>query len=208
MKPLILKNLDLSKNQISHLEVNLPSVLETKNLKSISYVIGWQLAKKRSGSAKVKNMSEVSGTTAKPHKQKGSGRARQGSKRSVQFVGGRTCHGPRPRDFDFSMPKKIIKKALSDIIKIKLMQGKILVFSNSCQLVKTSNLLFTLTNNKISTALIVCKKRDDMLIKSGNNLNKVKIISSNSINVYDITKFDYLMVDSDTLEKNILGAIR
>ena len=82
-----------------------------ENPRAVAYVLGWQRAKRRSGSANTKLMSEISGTTAKPHKQKGTGSARQGSKRSVQFRGGRTCFGPRARSFDFSLPKKIIKTA-------------------------------------------------------------------------------------------------
>ncbi len=77
----------------------------TLNPRSLSYIVRWHLAAKRSGSAKVKTMAEISGTTAKPWKQKGTGRARQGSRRSVQFVGGRTCHGPVVRSFSFVAPK-------------------------------------------------------------------------------------------------------
>ena len=205
MKSLTLKNLDLSKNELSYFEEEISNYLEVKNLKSVSYAIRWQLAKRRSGSAKVKAMSEISGTTAKPHKQKGSGRARQGSKRSVQFVGGRTCHGPTPRDFNFSIPKKIIKKALSDAIKTKLIQDKVIVFSNSDKITKSSKLASVLKDNKISKALLVCEKKDYNLVKYGSNLANIKIISSNSINIYDIVKFDYLMVDKNTFQKNILG---
>jgi large subunit ribosomal protein L4 len=208
MKSLTLKNLDLSKNELSYFEANIPSSLEVRNLKSVSYVIRWQLAKRRSGSAKVKTMSEISGTTAKPHKQKGSGRARQGSRRSVQFVGGRTCHGPTPRDFNFSIPKKIIKKALSDAIKTKLIQGKVITFSNHDQITKSSKLNSVLTNNKISKALLVCEKKDYTLHKFGSNLVNIKMISFNSINIYDIIKFDYLMVDKNTFQKNILGLVK
>ena len=110
MTSLTLKTIDFSKDTSGSKKVEVSSALEIESAKSVAYVVRWQLASRRSGSAKVKAMSEISGTTAKPWKQKGTGRARQGSRRSVQFVGGRTCHGPTPRSFDFSMPKKIVKK--------------------------------------------------------------------------------------------------
>ena len=108
MKSVSLKVIDFANNKIDSKKFDFPA-LDIQSAKSVAYVVRWQLARRRAGTAKTKTMSEISGTTAKPWKQKGTGRARQGSRRSVQFVGGRTCHGPMPRSFDFTMPKKIIK---------------------------------------------------------------------------------------------------
>ena len=129
MNSVTLKTINFSKNETGSKDIEV-SNLDIESAKSVAYVVRWQLAARRSGSAKTKEMSEISGTTAKPWKQKGTGRARQGSRRSVQFVGGRTCHGPTPRSFDFSMPKKIVKVALSDVVKLKLQQQKVILFLN------------------------------------------------------------------------------
>ena len=94
MTSLTLKTIDFDKGAIGFKQLDVASSLEIESAKSVAYVVRWQLAARRSGSASTKTMAEISGTTAKPWKQKGTGRARQGSRRSVQFVGGRTCHGP------------------------------------------------------------------------------------------------------------------
>lgn len=207
MTLLNIKNLDFSQSQSSFIDVEFPFDLDIDGAKSVSYVVRWQLAKRRSGSAKTKSMSELSGTTAKPHKQKGTGRARQGSKRSVQFVGGRTCHGPTPRDFNFSIPKKIVKKALSSAIKSKLIQKKILILSNFGSEINTSKFNSALVSNNIQKALVVCNVENLAITKSVSNIKNVKVITPNAINVYDILNFDYLIVGIEILEKNILGSV-
>ena len=152
-------------------------------------------------------MAEISGTTAKPHKQKGTGRARQGSKRSVQFVGGRTCHGPMPRSFDFSMPKKIVKKALADVLRMKLKENKVSLFSDFGSEIKTSKISETLAKNSFVSTLIIHDGSNAALTKSAKNLKNVKTLDAKALNVYDILSFDHLMVDSKVFENNILGAI-
>ena len=119
MTSLTIKTIDFGKTTLGSKSIDVASTLEIKSAKSVSYVVRWQLARRRSGSAKTKTMAEISGTTAKPWKQKGTGRARQGSRRSVQFVGGRTCHGPTLRSFDFSMPKKDYLYRLVRRIKVQ-----------------------------------------------------------------------------------------
>jgi large subunit ribosomal protein L4 len=209
MTSLTLKNIDFSKDQIGSKKVDISSALEIESAKSVAYVVRWQLARKRSGSAKTKTMAEISGTTAKPHKQKGTGRARQGSKRSVQFVGGRTCHGPMPRSFDFTMPGKIIKKALSDVLRFKLKENQISLFSNFGAEIKTSKLSSTLSKADFSSTLIIHddSENNQALIKSAKNLKNVKTLSSKAINVYDILNFDHILVDDKVFQNNILGAI-
>ena len=147
MTSLTLKTIDFGTQKLGSKSVDVASNLELESPKSVAYVVRWQLARRRSGSAKVKTMAEISGTTAKPHKQKGTGRARQGSKRSVQFVGGRTCHGPTVRSFDFAMPKKIVKIALADVLRLKLRENKVALFSDVVSGVKTSQINSSLKKN-------------------------------------------------------------
>lgn len=208
MTSLDFKTIDFSKTETGSKKFDLSEALDLESPKSVAYVVRWQLAKRRSGSAKTKTMAEISGTTAKPHKQKGTGRARQGSKRSVQFVGGRTCHGPMPRSFDFSMPKKIVKKALADILKLKLRENKISLFADFGSEIKTTKISDTLEKNKFSSALIVfdgSKNENQALVKSVRNLKNVKALDSRAINVYDILSFEHLLFDNSSFENNILN---
>ena len=201
---------NLDQDELKQFEIS--SNLTSESPKSVAYVIRWQLARRRSGSAKVKSMSEISGTTAKPHKQKGTGRARQGSKRSVQFVGGRTCHGPSPRSFDFSMPKKIVKIALSDALKEKIKDDKIALFSNvGLEKINTSKANSILKSNNITNAVILLdklSKDNHNLIMALRNLKHIKVLDVKALNVYDLLKFDKILINSQTFENNILGALK
>ncbi|MBU6339003.1 MAG: 50S ribosomal protein L4 [Rickettsiales bacterium] len=208
MTALTLKTIDFTTQKLGSKSVDVSADLEFQSPKSVAYVVRWQLARRRSGSAKTKTMAEISGTTAKPYKQKGTGRARQGSKRSVQFVGGRTCHGPMPRSFDFTMPKKIIKAALSDVLKLKLKENKVVLFSDVSEKLKTTEINASLKKNNVPSALIVYAASDnnEVLARSSRNLKNVKALNAVALNVYDILSFDHLVVDSKTFE-NIKGAL-
>lgn len=206
MNSLTLKTIDFSKGTVGSKAVDIAS-LDIESAKSVAFVVRWQLARRRAGSAKTKTMAEISGTTAKPHKQKGTGRARQGSRRSVQFVGGRTCHGPMPRSFDFTMPKKIASLALADAIKLKLKENKVAIFSDFGSEVKTSKIGTALEKNKVSSALILHDGSNQALVKSARNLKDVKAIDVKAINVYDILNFDLILVEDKVFESKILGAI-
>lgn len=216
MTSIALKKLDFaqdaSKQDAKAQEFKLPVSLDTISPKSVAYTVRWQLAARRAGTAKTKTMAEISGTTAKPYKQKGTGRARQGSKRSVQFVGGRTCHGPMPRSFDFSMPKKIVKVALSDAIKTKLKDNKIMLFADvASDKIKTSKISKILEGNKISSALILfdsSSKNSLSLAKSAQNIKHVKALDIKAVNVYDLLKFDQIIVESKVFENSILGVLQ
>jgi large subunit ribosomal protein L4 len=208
MIPLKIKFINFLKEEVGSKELQIQPASEGVSMdKSIAYVVRWQLAKRRSGSAKTKTMSEISGTTAKPHKQKGTGRARQGSKRSVQFVGGRTCHGPTPRSFDFSIPKKIVKKSLSSVLLTKLVENKVLLFSEFGDLVKTSKVKSFMVKNSLCSALVIHDKESVALRKSIKNLHSIKSLDSEALNVYDVIKYEYLIIEDKVFEKSILGAL-
>lgn len=211
MTSLTLKKIDFSGKDAGSQKFEIDSALDLQSPKSVAYVVRWQLARRRAGSAKTKTMAEISGTTAKPYKQKGTGNARQGSKRSVQFVGGRTCHGPMPRSFDFTMPKKIIKVALADVLKLKLREDKVIIFSDGFDAkIKTSQINASLKQSNVSSALILfnpASKNNEVLARSTRNLKNVKALTAEAINVYDILSFDHLMIDNTILE-NIKGALQ
>jgi large subunit ribosomal protein L4 len=178
-----------------------------ENPRSVAYVLSWQLSKRRSGTAQTKLMSEISGTTAKPHKQKGTGHARQGSKRSVQFRGGRTCFGPRARSFDYSIPKKIVKTALIDAIRLKVKENKLVLFSGCKPDLKTSIVSKALKDNKIDNALFLYNSdveySSESINRSVRNLKNVKAIDFKGLNVYDILNSDFIVLD-----KNLFPTIK
>lgn len=206
MTLLKIKKLTFGKDSSELKEFNVDSI-DIESAKSVAFVVQWQLAKRRAGSAKTKTMAEISGTTAKPYKQKGTGRARQGSKRSVQFVGGRTCHGPMPRSFDFTMPKKIASIALSDALKSKLNENKVLLISDFEKNAKTSVISKLLNKNSIKSALIVHDGSSSSLDKSARNIVNVKTIKSDALNTYDLLKYDHILVDEKLFESKILGGL-
>jgi len=175
------------------------------SFKSISRVINWQLSGKRAGSANVKDMSEISGTTKKPFKQKGTGGARQGSKRSVQFVGGRTCHGPKARSFSHSLPKKIVKNSYRTIIKSKFSDNKILLSEDISKVeISSSKLYKLLKENNINSALIIASQKSEAkLFASASNLKKIKALDSSALNAYDLLKYEFLIMDENFLKNNI-----
>lgn len=206
MNEISLKQINFETESIDNKSFHIDSDISFLSAKNISYVVRWQLASRRSGSAKTKTMAEISGTTAKPWKQKGTGRARQGSKRSVQFVGGRTCHGPVPRSFDFSMPKKITKKALADILVLKIFENKIFTFSSPSVNIKTNKISKFLQKSNLETVLFIVDK-NSVLQKSIKNIKNAKVLHSNALNVYDILNYNNIIVEQNIFEQSILKSI-
>lgn len=202
-----LKTIDLSNSKISSEKFDFGDI-QIASPRSLAYTVSWQLSKRRSGSAKTKTMAEISGTTAKPHKQKGTGMARQGSKRSVQFRGGRTCFGPMPRSFGYSLPKKIIKKAVADVLKLKIKENKLVLFSGSDSALKTSQISKALKSSKIDSALFLYQTNVEQnnLTKSVRNIKNVKALDFKGLNVYDVLNFDFLLLDKN-LFQNIKEAV-
>lgn len=203
-------NFDLSEIKDFSKEFKIESEAKITTPKTVAYAIRWQLAKRRAGTAKVKLMSEISGTTAKPYKQKGTGNARQGSKRSVQFVGGRTCHGPTPRSFDFALPKKITAKALDQAILSRLGNDGFIIFSDLVKNIKTTTINKALKANKINSALIICDLDDEKnrnLILSARNIKNIKILDSKAINTYDLLRYEKVITDEKTFEEKIIKSL-
>lgn len=202
-----LKAIDFTSGEETCQSFDLPVSAGLNSVKSIAYIVRWQLAKRRSGSAKTKIMSEISGTTAKPYKQKGTGNARHGSKRSVQFVGGRTCHGPMPRSFDFSIPKKIVKRAIYDSLKSKLKDNKVVLFSGMSAEITTSKIYNHFVRNDLNNSLVVLDSKSEhssAFLKSIRNIPKLKVLDFRSVNVYDILGFDKILIEDKVFRNNIL----
>lgn len=198
-----LKILNLSDLKESYEKIDGIDLENIEGEKCVPYVIKWQLAKDRLGTAKTKLMSEVSGSTKKIVRQKGTSGARHGGKRAVQFVGGRTCFGPQPRDYSFSIPKKIVKKALSCVLRNKAKEGKLILIEGMENLeLSTNKLSKKLQGQNINRALIGYNVEDyKNFTLSLRNLFNYKSLVAEALNVYDIMNFDYLLIDRKCLNK-------
>ncbi|MDR2760304.1 MAG: 50S ribosomal protein L4 [Rickettsiales bacterium] len=168
----------------------------------VPQTVKWQLAGRRLGTASTKLMSEISGSTRKIVRQKGSGGARHGSKRATQFVGGRVAFGPRPRDFGFKFPKKMVKKALGYVIRDKIKNNRlILIEGMDMAPISTNGLNKKLAEKGIGRALVAYEEEYKNFLLSLRNLYNYKALFSGALNVYDIMNFDYLLVDRKSLDK-------
>lgn len=161
-----------------------------------------QLANKRQGTQSAKTRAEVSGGGRKPWRQKGTGHARQGSTRSPQWKGGGVVFAPKPRDYSFKMNKKEKALAIKSALTSRVNEAKFFVLDDlSFDEIKTKKMKSVLTNLKLEKALVVLGEKNDNVQLSARNLPKVRMVVSNSINVYDILKYDTLVLTKDAVAK-------
>ena len=161
-----------------------------------------QLANKRQGTQSAKTRSEVSGGGRKPWRQKGTGHARQGSTRSPQWTGGGVVFAPKPRDYSFKMNKKEKRAALKSALTSRVVDSKIVVLDEiKFNEIKTKNFANVMKNLKLDKALMVIGDNDANVILSARNIPDVKVSQPNTINVYDILKYDTLVVTKDAVAK-------
>ena len=168
----------------------------------LARVVRWQLAKRQAGTHKTKGISEISGTTRKPYKQKGTGRARQGSLRSPQFRGGATLFGPVVRSHAHDLPKRIRRLGLSVALSSKLCEDKLFVLDAlAFPSGKTSCLKKQLEAVWSGRVLFVCGKTcDPGFVRAAHNLWRVNILSHEGLNVYDILRHDCLVLEKSAIE--------
>lgn len=158
-------------------------------------VVTMQLANRRSGSACTKGRSEVRGGGRKPHRQKGTGRARAGSRTSPLWRGGGVVFGPKPRSYSYKVPKGVRRQALKMALTSKL-QDKALIVVDRLDLesVKTKRFVEVIESLKTKQALIVTDRKLKNLELSSRNVPDVKVLRSEGLNVYDILKFKHLVL--------------
>jgi len=162
-----------------------------------------QQAAERAGTHKTKGRSEVRGGGRKPWKQKGTGRARQGSIRSPQWVGGGTVFGPTPRSYSFKLPKKVRRLAIKSALSSKVVDNEIIVLDQlALNAPKTKEFAGILNNLKVARkALIVTANYEDNVALSGRNIPGVKIVAADGINVRDVMLYDKLIITKEAVEK-------
>jgi large subunit ribosomal protein L4 len=162
----------------------------------LARVVNWQLAKRRAGTHKTKGISEIQGTTRKPYKQKGTGRARQGSVRSPQFRGGATIFGPVVRSHEFSLQKKVRRLGLKTALSAKLGEGKLVIIDNArADEPKTKALRARLKALGWDSVLIIDGPAvEENFARAARNLPRVDVLPQQGANVYDILRRDTLVL--------------
>ena len=160
-----------------------------------------QLANRRAGSASTKSKGFVRGGGKKPWRQKGTGRARAGSIRSPIFVGGGTTFGPQPRDYSYRMPRSARREALLSALSLKSRDGKIVVVDKfQLDEPKTKLMVKVLAELKVESALIVIAQPDTKIERSARNLPKVKVLRVEGLNVYDLLRYEHLILTDVALK--------
>jgi large subunit ribosomal protein L4 len=168
----------------------------------LARVVNWQLAKRRAGTHKTKGISDISGTTKKPYKQKGTGRARQGSLRSPQFRGGAVIFGPVVRSHGFDLQKKVRRLGLKTALSAKQAEGKLIVIDEA-QLgeAKTKALRARLDAFGWASVLIIDGAVNENFARAARNLPKVDVLPQQGANVYDILRRDTLVLTRDAVQQ-------
>ena len=160
-----------------------------------------QLANNRQGTQKAKTRSEVRGGGRKPWRQKGTGHARQGSTRSPQWTGGGVVFAPTPRDYSFKLNKKEKRAALKSALTSRVNESKFVVVDElKLDSIKTKNFVQVLNNLKVEKALVVLNDMDTNVIKSASNVPTVKTAQTNELNVFDVLKYDTVVVTKDAVK--------
>lgn len=163
-------------------------------------VVKMQRANRRAGTSSTKTRGAVSGGGKKPWKQKGTGRARAGSSRSPLWVGGATVFGPQPRDYSYRLPNTARKVALRSALSLKAKKNRLIVLDRiELDPPKTKTMAALLSNLGISSALIVVSGVNDGLERATRNLPYAKVLRVEGANVYDILRFDHLIVTRDAI---------
>ena len=192
---------DTSRNKISQIDVS-DTVFKAPLRKQLFYdVVLSQLAKRRSGTAAVKNRTAVSGGGKKPWKQKGTGRARAGSSRSPLWRGGGIVFGPTPRSYEIAVPKKVRKLALCSALSMKLKENKMLIIDKlEFPVIKTKAVISILKQLGLSNVLII-EQENLNLEMSARNVPHVKVLRPEGLNVYDVLKYEHIVITQPCVEK-------
>ncbi|SDK58125.1 50S ribosomal protein L4 [Sediminibacillus albus] len=190
-------------SQVGDLELNDTVFGIEPNTHVLHEAVVMQRASLRQGTHDVKNRSEVRGGGRKPWRQKGTGRARQGSIRSPQWVGGGTVFGPTPRSYSYKLPKKVRRLALRSALSSKVKEDSLVALESlSFDAPKTKEVVSMLAAlNVEGKALIVTADQDEVIARSANNLQNVKVLTVSEVNVLDLLTHDKLILTKEAAEK-------
>lgn len=185
------------------LKTDVSLTAEDISMPAVHQVVKATLAGRRQGNACTKNRALVSGGGAKPFKQKGTGRARQGSTRSPLMPGGGTVFGPTPRSYEQKINKKMGLKAIQSVVADKLQAGKLTVVDKIESTGKTKDMFALLSGKGLLPALVVTEAKDSPALKATRNIRNAKAMSVDGFSVYEAVKYENLVIEKAALE-NIL----
>ena len=195
--------LNMSGEQIEEIDLSEDIFGVEVNQHVVYEVVKNQLANKRQGTQSTKTRAEVRGGGRKPWRQKGTGRARQGSIRAPHFTGGGVVFAPKPRDYSYKVPKKVRRLALKSVLSSKVEMGEIIVVDKiDFDAPKTKEMANFLANVKADKkALIVMDEKNSNVIKSAKNIPNVHTALVNTVNVYDILKYNSFIITKEAVKK-------
>ncbi|MFH1875010.1 MAG: 50S ribosomal protein L4 [Pseudomonadota bacterium] len=193
---------DLTKKKVGEADLAEDIFGEKPNKALIYETVKNQLTNKRQGNASCKNRALVSGSTKKIYRQKGTGRARHSSATANIFVGGGKAFGPHPKDYTYTIPKKVRRQSLKAALAMKQQEGNLVLIKElSVTEPKTAPLAKMLKNLGVTNGLFVVEKSSLNLKKSMNNIPRVQLTNWDSLNVLDIMKHEHLVMTTDALNK-------
>ena len=195
--------LNMAGEKVSELELNEAVFAVEPNTSAMHIAVVNYLANQRQGTQSTLTRSEVSGGGKKPWRQKGTGRARQGSTRSPQWYHGGVAHGPKPRSYRFTINKKVKRLAIKSAFSSKVAENEMIVIDEiKLDAIKTKDMVKALDAVKAAKkALIVLPEKDDVIYRSARNIEGVKVAPVNAISVYDILNCDSLVIAKDAVAK-------
>jgi large subunit ribosomal protein L4 len=198
---------DIEKKKVAEVELNDAVFGAEVNEATIHDVVKMQLASRRSGTSATKGRSDVRGGGKKPWRQKGTGRARAGTSRSPIWRGGGIVFGPQPRDYSYSVPKKVRKNALISVLSMKVKTEKMTILRNfPMEAISTKSFKKVVDLFGMKKALFIIDQDNAVLMKSARNLKNIKMIRSEGINVYDVLNYEHLVLLEPSIKK-IEGAL-
>jgi large subunit ribosomal protein L4 len=172
------------------------------NQDAVHQVVVAQLANKRQGNQSTLTRAEVSGGGIKPWRQKGTGRARQGSTRSPQWTHGGVVFAPKPREYRISIPKSMRKVAMKSVLTSKVVENEIIVLESlNFEAPKTKDVIKMLKALDVKKALIVVAESNENVYKSARNIEGIDVMPVNNINVYDILKYEKFVITKEAVSK-------
>lgn len=186
---------NIKKEKIGEIELNDSLFRVTVNSHILHDIVRMQLANRRTGTASTKTRAEVRGSSAKPWRQKGTGRARSGHRRSPLWRGGGTVFGPKPRSYAYNLPKKVRKLGLRMALSSRFEEGLLTVLDDfKIDEIKTRTFVDIMGVLGIKNGLIVTSAQNEQLEKSSRNVPGFKVLSSNGLNVYDILLYEHIIL--------------
>ena len=196
------KVFNMSGSEVGSIELNDSIFAVEVNTHVMHQAVVQYLANKRQGTQSALTRAEVRGGGRKPWRQKGTGRARQGSTRSPQWTGGGVVFAPKPRDYSFKLNKKVKRLALKSALTTKVNDGKFVVVDEiNLPEMKTQEMVKVLNNLNVNKSLVVLEDANEKAVVAARNIPTVKTASVSTINVYDILKYDSVVVTKAAVEK-------